>query len=138
MTERINHWILRKGIKIKSSGLQTEKRHNIFVLNSLINNRLKKKGRRLYAAFVDFRAAFDKVDRNILLNTLWEKGITEKMHRIISGIYKKTRIEIISSKGITEEFETNVGCPLSPVLSNIFSDGIDAEWGKNEGGMMIV
>ena len=48
-------------------------RDHIFTLSAVINNRLKKDRGKLYVAFVDFRAAFDTVDRDILMEKL-EKG----------------------------------------------------------------
>jgi hypothetical protein len=35
---------------------------NVYILDHLTKNELKKNGGRMYALFVDFRAAFDKVD----------------------------------------------------------------------------
>ena len=55
-------------------------RDHIIVLNSLINNRMKKEGI-LYLAFVDFKLAFDKVNRKLMLRKIWEKEIKGKTHK---------------------------------------------------------
>ena len=68
---RLNRWIeTNKIIRESRAEVRTERgaRDHIFVFNSLINNRVKKAGKKLYVAFVDFKAAFDKVDRKIMLN----------------------------------------------------------------------
>lgn len=41
----------------------------VFMLNSIVGKRLRKKREKLCTAFVDFKAALDKVDRKML----WEK-----------------------------------------------------------------
>ena len=66
--------------------------------------RIKKKGGKLYVAFVDFKAAFDKVNRKLMLRKIWEKGINGKKHRMIRGIYRETNNEVISEEGISEGF----------------------------------
>ena len=36
---------------------------------------ISPKNLKLYVAFVDFKAAFDKVNRKLMLRKIWEKGI---------------------------------------------------------------
>ena len=122
---RLNRWIeTNKIIRESQAGFRMERgtRDHIFVFNSLINNRLKKVGKKLYVAFVDFKTAFDKVDRKMMLNKLWEKGIRGKMHRTLRGIYNRTINEVITGDGITKSFETGngvrQGCPSSPIIFN--------------------
>lgn len=50
---------------------------NIYVLNHLVNKQLNREKRKLVAIFVDLRAAFDSVDREILWKTMRERGIRE-------------------------------------------------------------
>ena len=40
---------------------------HIFVLNTIVKKFLQVEKRRLYVAFVDFRKAYDKINRNLLL-----------------------------------------------------------------------
>ncbi|KAL6417839.1 hypothetical protein ACFW04_014331 [Cataglyphis niger] len=46
---------------------------NIFVLNYLVNRQLSKKKRKLVALFIDFKAAFDSVDRRKLVEAKRER-----------------------------------------------------------------
>lgn len=45
---------------------------NIYVLNYLIQRRIERKDGKLLAFFVDLRAAFDSVDKGILVNAMKE------------------------------------------------------------------
>ena len=49
---------------------------NIFVLNALIQKYLSKRKGRFYVAFIDFRKAFDSVDRKRLLILLEKIGLS--------------------------------------------------------------
>ena len=71
MSRRLAYWITEKGkIKESQAGFRGERgtRDHIFVLNSIIGNKLKREKGRLYAVFVDFKTAFDTVNRG-LVNT---------------------------------------------------------------------
>lgn len=47
---------------------------NIYVLNYLINRQINKTGGKLVAFFVDLKAAFDSIDRGLLLEAMREGG----------------------------------------------------------------
>lgn len=47
---------------------------NIYVLNFIINKQIERKGEKLVALFVDLKAAFNSVDREILVETMKERG----------------------------------------------------------------
>lgn len=61
---------------------------NIYVFNYLVNRQLGRKKGKLVAFFVDLKAAFDSVDRGVLVETMKEgdKGwIGDKGRRGIGG-----------------------------------------------------
>jgi len=63
---------------------------NIFVLNSAVQKYLmRKKG--LFVAFVDFRKAFDSVNRASLWEILKNNGIQGKMLRILRAMYSAVK-----------------------------------------------
>lgn len=43
---------------------------NIYVINYLVNRQLVKKGKSLVALFVDLKAAFDSVDKRVLVEAM--------------------------------------------------------------------
>ena len=90
-------------------------------------------------AFIDFREAFDMVDREILMKKLWKKGVRGKMFKMIEGIYNRTTNEIITGEGISDSFGTRngvrQGSPLRGALFNKALDDLDDAWErKKEGG----
>lgn len=58
---------------------------NIFVLNHIIQREgvNNKESPKVYALFIDLKAAFDDVDRKILWKIMENKGIDKKNKRII-------------------------------------------------------
>ncbi|EZA53582.1 hypothetical protein X777_06938 [Ooceraea biroi] len=53
---------------------------NIYVLNYLINRQISKKKARIVIMFLDLKAAFDSVDRGILIETKrGKRGFNEEM-----------------------------------------------------------
>lgn len=50
---------------------------NIYVLNYLINRQINRKKSKLVVMFVDLKAAFNSVDRGILIRAMRERGVRE-------------------------------------------------------------
>lgn len=83
LAERLRKEVEEKGIMPRyqtgfRKGLGTM--DNIYVLNYLINRELgRKKGRMMGPFFIDLKAAFDSVDRKILIKIMRERGIREEL-----------------------------------------------------------
>ena len=96
---------------------------HIFVLYSVINYYLSKK-KRVYCAFVDYKKAFDLVDRNLLWSKLLANNINGKMINVIHTLYKNAKSCVVSNGTNSDFFTCNVGVRqgenLSPVLFTIF------------------
>ena len=98
---------------------------NSFVLRTLIDSALARKGRRLYCCFVDLRKAFDSVSRMALWYKLWEIGVSGKLIKTLRQIYSQSRFAIkISqtsrSKDVASRTGVLQGCHFSPLLFIIF------------------
>ncbi len=97
---------------------------HIFSLTSLINTHVNKKKGRMYVFFVDFSAAFDSVNRKLLLYKLANLGMSTKILTLIKNYYTNTKLQVITPVGLTEPFDANCGvrqgCMLSPFLFSCF------------------
>ena len=96
----------------------------IFVLQSLINKTLKKRGGRLYCCFVDYRKAFDLIDRSKLWGKLIKQGINGKMIKIIYSLYENVKSCVKHNGVLSEYFKNDIGLfqgeVLSPILYSLY------------------
>jgi hypothetical protein len=92
-SERMKREIDEKGVLPDSQARFRKGRgtmDNVYILDHLTRNELRKKGGRMCALFVDFRAAFDKVDTVKMFECMREKGISEWLVRKVEEIYART------------------------------------------------
>ena len=96
----------------------------IFVLQSLINKYLRKKGGRLYCCFIDYRKAFDFVNRSKLWIKLTKTGIQGKMLKIIKSLYENIKCCVKYQGFLSEYFGSKIGLfqgeILSPILYSLY------------------
>ena len=87
---------------------------------------VKSKNLKSVLTFVDFKKAFDSVDRNKLIHILRAYGIPEKLVSAISIMYADTMAKVVSPDGETEFFEILAGVlqgdTLAPFLFIIVID----------------
>ena len=92
-------------------------------LTNLIETRIKRK-LSTYAAFIDFKKAYDSIDRDLLWQKLTRVGVKGKMLRAVQSRYNSVSSCVRINGYTTDWFEVNVGlrqgCPLSPLLFNCF------------------
>ena len=119
---------------------------HVFVLNSMINSYTRKgkkiyacfvdfskafdsdsytrKGKKIYACFVDFSKAFDSVWRHGLLYKLIKYKLSSKFISNIQSVYDNLNLSVKLTNGITplvrSEMGVRQGCNLSPMLFNLF------------------
>ena len=67
-----------------------ETRGAIFALNSIISNSLCDR-KRLYSALIDFRKAFDSVDRSLLWIKLCKIGIQGQFLNVIKALFNNVK-----------------------------------------------
>ena len=101
---------------------------HVYLLKTLIEITLRKNGK-LYAAFIDFKKAYDTVNREKLLKKLQDIGLSGTLLRSIKALYAKTEYQIKLKKRLLEAISSNLGlkqgCPLSPILFNIYISDIE-------------
>ena len=114
---------------------------NIYILNHIVQ-RAKMRNKRIYSMFVDLKAAFDTVDREILWEILEEMGISVYIIERLKGIYKETKVRVRAEEGLSEEFWTTKGlrqgCILSPILFCLYIAGLEERYeNRNIGGTVV-
>src|SRR6267154_1742989 len=80
---------------------------NLFTLTSIIEQKISKPKRKVFAFLIDFSAAFDTINRKALLYKLHCFGFSTKMVNIIEEIYKLTTAKVWTKSGFTKSFESS-------------------------------
>lgn len=109
---------------------------NIYILNHIIAKAVSKK-KRVFCAFIDFKAAFDTVDRPLLFKRLEKLGIPQYIIVAIKNIYAGTTSEIggrmfHQTKGLRQ------GCPLSPLLFALYIGDLEDVLNKQQSGGVVI
>jgi hypothetical protein len=99
----------------------------IFIIQGIISNILQNKFK-LYSAFVDFRKAFDKLNRRILIYKLLRNGLSTKFVAMVKSIYSSVRLRVKAGGVLSDAFDNLLGVkqrePLSPLLFLFFINDI--------------
>jgi exonuclease III len=86
------------------------------------------KGLPTYAAFIDFRKAYDMVPHEALMRKLWCIGVRGRTLAFIKSLYHKSEVSVRVGSTMSEPFLLNKGlrqgCPMSPILFDIFINDI--------------
>ena len=109
---------------------------NIYILNHCVNKSISK-GQKLYAFFVDFRAAFDSIDRPLLFEFLNRVKAPQHLISAITDIYRCTPFKIEENTFYTEK-GLKQGCPLSPLLFAIFLSDLEKTLKNFQSGGVVI
>ena len=100
---------------------------HLSTLTSIVETR-KLESKATFAAFVDFRKAYDAIDRTQLFGKLLNLGINGKMYKALESLYKGVKRCVRLNNMHTDWFSVKCGlkqgCPLSPVLFNLYIDDL--------------
>jgi hypothetical protein len=91
---------------------------HIFTLMSIVQKQLLLPGK-LYVAFIDFRKAFDLVEREFLWSVLRSKGIGGRMYRAVKSMYDVVRARVRVGGDLTEAFMCPCGLKQGEICSPI-------------------
>lgn len=105
---------------------------NIYILNHIAQKYLSKR-KPMFCAFIDFKAAFDTIDRKKLYDRLTKLQIPEYLLHIVKNIYRKTQNTIgdqsfFTTKGLRQ------GCPLSPLLFALYIGDLEQTLKNQQAG----
>lgn len=85
----------------------------------------------MVAFFIDLRAAFDSVDREILVREMRKGGGREGIMVRCEDVLRETRNKVKTGERKGAQFWTNrgvrQGCPLSPGTFNLLTADIEEE-----------
>lgn len=92
---------------------------NIFTVHCIVERYLFRR-KKVYMAFIDFKKAFDTVNRKALFEILNCIGLTGKMYKILRSLYDSVKSCVRCPDGLTGFFECKSGlrqgCKCSPAL----------------------
>ena len=97
---------------------------NIFTLTSMITRKLNsKRGGKVYVAFVDYKKAFDTVNRETLWHVLQKLQTSSKMIMILKAMYNTLKSCVRWGANLSQFFECPQGvkreCLLSPLIFSL-------------------
>jgi len=90
---------------------------HIYVLNSVLKNRMNE-GKDTYCAFIDFKKAFDFINRDLMMYRLLLYGYKGKLFRSVQSMYFKTFCTVKINDLSTEWFETLSGVKQGDCMSS--------------------
>lgn len=141
LLRRIENWVIKNNVLTEyQAGFRKNYStvDNIFNLYNIIKLKLMGSRNKVYAFFVDFRGAFDKIDRDLLWYKLYGVGFSNKIIRVIEELYKCTTAGVWCNGRVTDFFSTECGlkqgCVLSPICYSLFVNDISDYL---EGGIWI-
>ena len=111
------------------------------MIKNAVQSVIEREGE-VYAVFIDLKAAFDRVNRKELNETMKKGRIEDKLRRVIMKIYEET--ENVIRVGNSEigkfwmEDGGRQGCKISATLFNVYLSDLEKELCKvNEGGIVV-
>ena len=92
-------------------------------------------------AFIDFRKAYDAIDRAKLFSKLRDLGISGKMYKALESFYKDVKCSVRLNNIHTDWFSIKCGlkqgCSWSPVVFNLFINDLITTISSIETGIRI-
>jgi hypothetical protein len=99
-----------------------------FTLNHIIDKHASTSP--VYVAFIDFKKAYDWVDRQLLWRCLESLGMHGECLSTLKCMYEKVRLQVRLNGALGSAFDSETGVkqgdPLSPLLFGLFIDKIES------------
>ncbi|XP_015437252.1 PREDICTED: uncharacterized protein LOC107192490 [Dufourea novaeangliae] len=96
----------------------------IEMVQKVVQKERGKRGGKIYAFFMDLRAAFDTVNRAKLWQVMERRGVGRGLIERVKELYEEVKAEVYTEEGNSEEFwlteGVRQGCPLSLTLFALY------------------
>lgn len=126
LNNRLSFWADVYGILVEEqSGFRAGRStiDNVFVLQNLVNIVLER-GQKMYCAFIDFRKAYDYLNRDCLWYKMLRYGIRGKIIDIVRSMYTEAKSRVWYKGAAYGEFSSYLGVrqgeSLSPFLFSLY------------------
>ena len=142
MNSRLNKWAESENILTESQfGFRAHRGTTdcLFILHGLIEQMLSK-GKKLFAAFIDYEKAFDYLDRGAIWAKLIKSGVSSKCIRIFRSLYEKMKLEVKQGKkGNSFSSSTGIlqGECTSPIFFSFFVNDLENSISTDNDGIEV-
>ncbi len=126
LNSRLSSWAESNNILVDEQNGFRKGRSTIDHLSTITNviESRKMLKRSTYCAFIDFRKAYDYINRDLLWNKLIDIGVRGRMLTAIRSLYASVSSCVRVNSLYTDWFDVKSGvrqgCILSPILFNLF------------------
>ena len=130
------------GLQVEQAGFQEGRScmEQVWVLQRVLEERARQ-GQKTFCAFVDVQKAYDRVWRKGLWERLWAAGVKGWLWKMVRSLYVETKsaVRVGGEKSMVFNVWQGVrqGCVLSPVLFNVYIDGLMRELKKLRKGVVV-
>lgn len=111
-----------------------------FILRHLVHEQVARK-RRLFAVFVDFKQAYDTVDRHRLWEHMSGLGVPRPLLSAVKALYDGDTFALVDGDKRCDPVHpccgVKQGCPLSPMLFSLFISDIAGSMDTASGGVPL-
>ena len=116
---------------------------HIFSLKCIIDIYTQHMKKKLYCAFIDYKKAFDSVNRNKLWSKLISNGINGKLLHVIHNLYSKAKSCVKHSNGqLSSLFPSHIGVRqgdnLSPLLFALYLNDLETDLSNKYKGLTTI
>ena len=121
LNKRFNQWIEdNKMLNESQAGFRQgySTSDHVSTLLALVQKQLLNHGK-LYVRFIDFKKAFDLIDRNTLWLILKKNGIRGKMHEVVKSMYEVVKARVRVGGDLTEAFVCSRGLKQGDSCSSV-------------------
>ena len=133
MNKRLQNYLEKNEILAEEqNGFRTGRSciDHIYIMCTVLRNR-KAMGKEMFVCFIDYKKAFDSINRNLMLYKLSRVGIKGYMYNAISSLYSNPRSRVHLQGYYTDYFGCPVGVKqgdcLSPTLFSIYINDLASQ-----------